>query len=139
MFDVEDYETIKKYNWTSSSDGYAVTTVKGKYLPMHRLAMKCDDESLVADHINHDIKDNRKSNLRIVTYQQNAMNRMIYSNNTSGVTGVSWNNRDQVWVACITYKYNTIRLGCYTDFDKAVKARKEAEKKYFGEYACKNY
>ena len=105
---------------------------------MHRLVMGCDDESLVVDHINHDINDNRKNNLRIVTFQQNAMNRLIYSNNTSGVTGVSWSNRDQVWVACITYKYKTIRLGCYTNFDDAVSARKKAEKKYFGEYACKN-
>ena len=138
LFDIEDYEKIKKYNWTPSTDGYASTTYKRKHIPMHRLVMGCDDESLVVDHINHDINDNRKNNLRIVTFQQNAMNRLIYSNNTSGVTGVSWSNRDQVWVACITYKYKTIRLGCYTNFDDAVSARKKAEKKYFGEYACKN-
>ena len=29
------------------------------------------------------------------------------------------------------YKYKTIRLGCYTNFDDAVSARKKAEKKYF--------
>ena len=139
LFDIEDYEKIRKYNWTSNSDGYADTTVKGKHLPMHRLVMGCDNNSsLVVDHINHDIKDNRKINLRLVTYQQNAMNRSLHSNNTSGVTGVSWNKRDQVWVTYITYNQKTIRLGCYINFNDAVRARKKAEDKYFGEYACKN-
>lgn len=139
LFDIEDYEQIKKYNWTSNADGYADSTYKRKHIPMHRLVMKCNDETLVVDHINHNIKDNRKNNLRIVTPQQNAMNRVIYSNNTSGVTGVSWNERDQLWVSYITYKYKTIRLGCYVNFNDAVKARKKAEEKYFGEYACKDY
>ena len=45
LFDIEDYEKIRKYNWTSNSDGYADTTVKGKHLPMHRLVMGCDNNS----------------------------------------------------------------------------------------------
>lgn len=34
--------------------------------------------------------------------------------------------------------YKDIYLGYYKDFDEAVKVRKEAEEKYFGEYSYDN-
>lgn len=52
-------------------------------------------------------------------------------NNTSGVIGVSFNRRKQKWVARITFKKNVLSLGSYTKKEDAIKARKEAEEKYF--------
>lgn len=52
-------------------------------------------------------------------------------NNTSGVKGVSWKNRDQCWVAQIGVKGRSIYLGRFSSLEAAKKARLEAEEKFF--------
>lgn len=42
------------------------------------------------------------------------------------------------WRARITVDKHTIELGNYDNFDDAVKARKEAEEKYFKEWSYNN-
>ena len=93
------------------------------------------------DHINgiSTRNDNRKSNLRKCTHQMNMCNYSKPKNNTSGVTGVSWDNRYSVWKAYITYRNKRINLGTYNDFKDAVKARLLAEKKYFGDYSAQQH
>ena len=93
---------------------------------------------MVVDHINHDITDNRKNNLRISTHQQNMMNTKIQKNNTSGVTGVKWHKGISKWIADITVSNERIYLGCFDNFNNAVQARRKAEQKYFGEYSYNN-
>jgi hypothetical protein len=56
------------------------------------------------------------------------------SDNTSGVTGVIWHPDKQKYVASIKLRKKTYYLGAFKDFDEAVKVRKKAEKKVFGEY-----
>lgn len=51
--------------------------------------------------------------------------------NKSGCKGVFFNKRDNLWVAYITISKKRIHLGGFKDYKKAVKARKEAEDKYF--------
>lgn len=142
-FDLEDYDKIKDYYWYVRK-GYMcaknriIGNSKLENLPqtirMNRLVMNCYDDMYV-DHKNHNILDNRKSNLRICTAQKNNRNKSISNHNTSGVTGVSWYNNEHKWGAYITINNKHISLGRYNNFEDAVKARKEAEKKYFGEYA----
>lgn len=100
---------------------------------LSRIIMDCPDDKVV-DHINHDTLDNRKSNLRIVTHQQNMLNSSVNKNNTSGVKGVSWNKKYKKWNANIGFNGKNIYLGCYNDFEDAVKVREEAEIKYHGEF-----
>lgn len=54
--------------------------------------------------------------------------------NKSGVTGVSFNNRDGLWIANITFKKKRYYLGSFKNKEDAIKARKEAEEKYFKEF-----
>ena len=140
-FDLEDYDSIKDYCWYKDKKGYIVSTDSKtrKTILFHRIITNCPDE-FMPDHIHgkETRYDNRKSNLRIVTRQQNGMNSALSENNTSGVTGVKWHGRDNIWEACITVNYKKIYLGRYNKFDDAVKARKEAEEKYFGEYSYNN-
>lgn len=136
-FDLEDYDLIKDYSW-SYSCGYVVAPHGEK---LHRIIMNAQEEDVV-DHIihgktNENKYDNRKSNLRKVTHSKNAMNQHIKSNNTSGVKGVSWHKRDLVWEVNICVNRKIIYLGSYENFDEAVRVRKEAEDKYFGEYKLK--
>lgn len=132
--DIEDYPLIKDMYWSRNGEGY-IANIKSRTL-MHRLVMSCPDEYEV-DHIGGEKtrNDNRKNNLRIATHSENGKNCKLSANNTSGITGVSWSNYEQKWRARITVNYKSIFLGWFTDFNEAVKARKEAEKKYFGEWA----
>ena len=80
----------------------------------------------------------RKCNLRIVTRSQNGMNRGVQSNNKTGVTGVTFYEPYDKWNSQIVLNGKHINLGYFSDFEDAVKARKEAEEKYFREYSYDN-
>ena len=56
------------------------------------------------------------------------------SNNTSGVVGVVWRRKSRRWQASIMFMGTRHNLGMYEHFDDAVKARKEAEARYFGSF-----
>ena len=133
-FDKEDYAIIKNYCWCDNSRGYLVAGEIGngkKLVLMHQLITG----KKYQDHKNNNKHDNRKENLRDATRSQNNMNRGVQSNSTSGVTGVRWDKRQQKWTAKIKINKRTISLGSYALKDDAIKARKEAEERYFGEFA----
>jgi len=131
--DADDFELISEYNWYSDGDGYIVSRINNKRTFLSRFIMNPREDQVV-DHINHDIFDNRKCNLRLLTLSQNAMNRRIHSNNTSGVKGVHYHKTKKKWCAYICVNRKQITLGAYDSKEVAVLARKEAEIKYFGEY-----
>lgn len=143
LFDIEDYDKISSYYWTSSSTkrGYAEAKDKNTRhtIQMSRLVMGVGyGDRVQVDHINHNIFDNRKQNLRICTISQNNHNVGLRSTNTSGVTGVSWSKKSNKWCVHIQYDGKDHSLGFYNSFDEAVKVRKDAEQKYFGEYSYDN-
>lgn len=79
------------------------------------------------DHIDGDKTNNRLSNLRLVDRVENSRNLSIASNNTSGVTGVSWHKKCNKWTVRIRYNGYYHYLGLFSSFDEAVKVRKNAE------------
>lgn len=86
------------------------------------------------DHINcNETLDNRKSNLRPATEVEQAQNKGMYKNNTSGVKGISWDTFRQKWRAYIGVDNKTIYLGLFTDKNEAIKTRLQAELKYFSD------
>ena len=92
---------------------------------------KAERCKIEVDHINHNRLDNRKSNLRIVTRQENMYNKSEYKNNTSGVKGVKWNKDRQKWQVQINHNKKRIHLGLYSDLEEAKQVRLKAEEKYF--------
>lgn len=135
-FDLEDYDKIKDYTWYIKK-GYVVTTVNqtNTKILFHRLVMNVvNNPNVIIDHIHHNKSDNRKSQLRVATNQQNQFNSLKAKNNTSGVTGVYWHKKFKKWESIINYNNKQIYLGLYDNFDDAVKTRKEAEIRYFGDY-----
>lgn len=87
------------------------------------------------DHIDRDGLNNQRYNLRIATHSQNQMNKRIQSNNTSNVTGVLFRQDSQKWRAVININGRIISMGNFNIKEQAIAARKEAEKKYYGEFA----
>ena len=53
--------------------------------------------------------------------------KRVRRNNTSGVTGVTWNNQQNRWDATLMFKGERHYLGGYGKFEDAVQARKRAE------------
>lgn len=87
------------------------------------------------DHIDRNQLNNRKSNLRPCTQQENSRNRSLSENNKTGITGVCWDEGKLKWRVSIGIDYKSKHIGYYLNFNDAVKARLEAEAKYFGEFA----
>lgn len=139
-FDKEDYNKIKDYYWSYDTNGYVTSRNKDrKEIKLHRIVMNAQNGDVI-DHIKHPPRkehkiDNRKQNLRFVTASQNSMNQHLRTNNTSGVTGVSWHKEKNKWCASIGINNKQIYLGSFESFNDAVKARKNAENEYFKEHS----
>lgn len=133
-FDKEDYDKIKDYTWSFSNDYLRDT--KDRSIAMHQLILPTE-EGYIPEHIHgsQTRNDNRKSNLRPATQTQNIMNTKVRTDNTSGVKGVHWRKDTNKWTANIWVNKKCVSLGCFNEFEDAVKARKDAEEKYFGEFS----
>ena len=57
--------------------------------------------------------------------------RKVNKNNTSGITGVGYRKDRGKWRAYIKIQRKTINLGYFDKKEDAIKARREAEEKYF--------
>lgn len=133
-FDKEDYAIIAPYTWWIDKHGYVCATIKNhKNIKMHRLILNCP-EYLQVDHIHQKCNDNRKSELRICTNQQNHRNVSLCKNNQSGKTGVCKNNKNGKWRAYITINDKQKSLGHYDSYEDAVQARIKAEKDIFKDF-----
>ncbi len=136
--DIDDIEKVKKYKWYKNAHDYVESKQGKKRILLHELVFG-KKEGYIIDHINRNKLDNRKINLRYATISQNGMNKKIQSNNTSGYTGVYWDKSRDKWIASIQINSKQIYLGRYDDINDAIKARKDAEIKYFGKYARDYY
>lgn len=114
--------------------GYRQVGIAGNLFYVHRVCYAiyhgADPYPMQIDHINHDRSDNRIENLRLVSSQENAKNQKKNSNNTSGVAGVSWQKNRNKWIAQIIVNGKYKHLGCFTNKNDAIAARRAAEKKH---------
>ena len=136
-FDWEDFDKIKNFCWREAvqPDGYrkVVTDIskEQKNIPLHKLIVNYE----LCDHDNRNPFDNRKSNLRKATKNDNSRNKSLQHNNTSGISGVSFRKDCEKWRARIVVENKEIHLGTFKSKEEAVIARLQAEKEYFGEFA----
>lgn len=120
LFDKEDFEKVKKYNWSVNGSGYVLNTsaeINGKIgISMHRYLMD-PPEDMFIDHINHITYDNRKENLRVCTASQNEINKR-----RKGYT-IRKNGKYEVSLR-ISGKY--IYVGRFNTEEEAIVARRAA-------------
>lgn len=136
-FDVKHLDRVKNHSWCKSRTGYLVSNIDGKVTKLHRFILFDVGDEDVIDHIDGNPFNNIDSNLRICENIHNARNCKLSKNNTSGYTGVSkYVAKGEVkFRAVICVNRKGITLGYYKTFEEAVRVRKLAEIKYFGEYA----
>lgn len=104
---------------------------------MHRVILGVDS-SVEVDHRNGDGLDNRKSNLRPATRQQNCANVGKSSRNTSGYIGVTWNKKLRKWHAQIKVNRKNIHIGHYATKEEAARARAELARRIHGDFASRH-
>lgn len=75
-----------------------------------------------ADHINGDVLDNRRSNLRIVTPQQNAQNMNAHRDARSKYRGVYWFKPHGKWCASVCINYRSHHVGYFDSELEAAEA-----------------
>ena len=138
-FDKEDIEKVKQYCWQQDKKGYITAKGRGNQPKnpsrrLHRIVMEPIPEGYYIDHINHNLVDCRKENLRIASPSQNLYNMKIPSTNKSGCKGVCWVKNVNKWHAYITHNHIVENLGYHANINDAIKARREAEEKYHKDF-----
>lgn len=111
---------------------YINIKINSKTYLAHRLVFLYVDGEFPVNDVDHhdgDGTNNRWANLHIVTKQGNQRNRKLNKNNISGVSGI-YKTAFKTWRSEIRVDGRSIRLGCFSDFNDAVIARKAAERKY---------
>lgn len=135
IVDDADFDYLSQWKWTTSTQGYAYRKEKSTIDParpnvhLHRVVMDCP-AGMVVDHINGNPLDNRRSNLRVCTQSTNLHNSRLAKNNKSGYQGVFWDKSSGKWVATLTVRGRSYRLGRHATLELAVEARRVGKNLY---------
>lgn len=117
-----------------NGSGYRQGAIFGRTISAHTVAWALHTGHYPQhgiDHINGDEGDNRIANLRDVPAQTNSKNQARNVRNTSGVTGVHFDQRTGKWVASIKAGGRVRNLGYFATLDEAAAARRVASE-HFG-------
>ena len=121
------------------SIGYRAIGVDGSSYLESRLAwlyMVGEHPECLIDHENHDTTDNTWKNLRPASHEQNARNKRLNKNNTSGAKGITWYGPKKGWCARVFCEGESRYLGCFGDIDAAEQFVKIFRAMFHGEFAC---
>ena len=153
LVDDADYAALSQFKWHAASCGnpkfpplrvYAVRSLalpngKSTTRQMQRDILRLQPgDGKFADHINRNTLDNQRSNLRVVTLQQNLWNRRKARNKSSRYLGVAWHSRRGKWVAIIRHAGRYEELGAFSDEIEAARAWNKKAAEYRGQYARLN-
>ena len=103
--------------------------IDGEFVRLHRFLLSAP-AGVFVDHVNGNQFDNRRSNLRLCTQQQNNWNRTT-------AKGVIYRADCHKWMAQICRDRKRRYLGLFATEAEAIAARRKAERDLFGEFAAR--
>lgn len=132
LVDEGDYYKLIKGSWHLCGKEYAKGP--GEKL-MHDVILNATN----VDHINHNTLDNRRSNLRKCTHQENMWNRKKSKGVSSQYMGVSYVKLGNKWDARIYSKGRSLFIGYFPKEKDAAVAWDRVAKELRGQYASLNF
>jgi hypothetical protein len=139
FIDLQDVEKCKQHKWylnTHWTSKYVETLINKKNVTLHRFLLGDPPDGYIYDHIDRNSLNNRRSNLRLATRQQNGCNVAPYKNKSSRYKGVS--KQKNRWKACIRNYGELNYLGLFKTEEEAMIAYNNKAKELHGEFAYLN-
>jgi len=131
IIDKEDMDRCKEVGiWSLTAAGYIVNSQSGIYL--HRLILNAGKD-IEVDHINHNLLDNRKQNLRLASSKEQKFNTKLRCDNKSGHRGIYWDKERSKWHVKIKNGDKRIAQR-FDDFNEAVKLVDNTFEKWHKEF-----
>ncbi len=114
----EDLSIVSGARWSLDPKGYVRTT---EYRPrlLHRILIPEVPVGFCVDHINWDKLDNRRENLRVISFRENNLNHKNL------FAGVSFHKASGKWRAYAYYYKKQISLGLFNTYQEALHARQQ--------------
>lgn len=145
IIDTADLPLVLPYRWYEarrSNTVYVATSVGSgptrRNMMLHRLLTDAP-KGLHVDHKDGDGRNNRRSNIRVATAQQNRRNEVRRREHTSAYRGASWCKSTEKWVARCNMGTKHLYLGVYDTEIEAALAYDAAARLHFGEFASTNF
>ena len=127
--DTEDLVKLKEFNWCYRLNEIFTTNGSRRLVT---LLIDCK-EGYWIQRIDGNIWDCRKSNLEIRSRTVATRHNKIPKSNSSGIKGVSWDDRSQRWIVYLTNNGKRHFGGSHEDIVDAIEARKELEVIHWGD------
>ena len=126
--DLSDYDLVKDLHFYYSRDQRIFCTdTTGKRFYLSRYLLGITDPAIEVDHIDGDVHNNRRSNLRVCSRKHNALNH-------PRVRGYFYNALHNRW--CVSIKLaGAVWRRSYTTEDEARIMRRVMEHVFYGEFA----
>jgi len=141
IVDAEDYDRLSQHKWhvmKCRRSEYAVRFSCRKHILMHRVLLNAPAGWLV-DHRDVNGLNNRKSNLRLCTHQENNCNQRPRLGGTSRFKGVWRDKAKKIYAAGIRKNGKKYYLGYFGDEIEAAVVYDIKAMELFGEFAYLNF
>lgn len=136
LIDADMAVDLAAISWSINDSGYIRGQVNGKEVKLHRYIVSANDND-ICDHINRDILDNRRCNLRKVSALQNSVNRRGL--NPEQFKGVYQCRGSDKYEARIRAFGKSQYLGRYSTAEQAARIYDMAAHAAYGEHAFLNF
>ena len=133
-----DYDLVSMYSWRLEASSTLYSTILGKNVILSRLLMGFPI-GFDVDHIDRNRLNNKRSNLRVCTRQQNSWNKgkKVSKQTSSKYIGVC-RHQKIYWQSYIKIDGKVVGLGYFKDEKDAARAYNEACVKERGKWAVLN-
>lgn len=146
IIDTDDLERVKEVNlswhlewdkkvgkyYCKASEYLGIIDGKPKYktIRLHKFIVNFKGQHV--DHLNHDTLDNRKTNLKDKSAQENLFNRSgANSNSTTGYRNVSYISKEDKYIVQLQINGKNKRFGKFDDVHEAGMFAEQMRNKYY--------
>lgn len=143
LVDEQDYEFLSRHQWHVAENRgkpYVALTMGRRFVFLHRLVYGWIDNIQHIDHINGNVLDNRRENLRAVSIRENLRNRGKTKVSQNPYKGITLSTKKHgKWCASIGATPLRVGLGTWNTAEEAAMAYDHAARLLHGDHAWLNF